>query len=162
MMLGYNRDEEGSARRAIGLAIHAFEREIRPWIKADLILFAAGSTLFIRGRPESSLSDDKSSIAPNKKFLSRELRKKREDIGKFSRAWRHMPVAFNDCYGHLVFSVFYRIIVMYVSKKTGRPMLPKDYAKSVLIDRFMDLIQNAKEDDVYKYYYGQFSNIVCS
>ena len=131
------------------------------YVRADVILRAANSSLFRRDRPASALMNSPRSVAPkiNRLLLNEILSNKHDDVKgvRLIRGIKGVNVDKN-CYGKILSELTYKILshVLYIN---GRPSLAKAYANRILFDSFFDYIVDKTGSPPSRYYRSILNSI---
>jgi len=64
-----------------------------------------------------------------------------------------------DCFGHLLAEYVYRILSYLLEKLRKNPKLPKDYASSMIVEKFGQLLKNDLLPDIKQHYNSEFSRV---
>lgn len=65
-----------------------------------------------------------------------------------------------DCFGHLFAEYAYRILVFLLEKVRSNPKIPKDYATSMIVEKFGQLLASGLLPDLKQHYDSEFSHIM--
>lgn len=65
-----------------------------------------------------------------------------------------------DCYGHLFAEYAYRILTYLLEKIRRNPKIPKNYATSMVVEKFGQLLLNDSLPELIRHYDSEFSNVV--
>ena len=65
-----------------------------------------------------------------------------------------------DCFGHLFAEYAYRILVFLLEKIRNNPKIPKDYATSMIVEKFGQLLANGLLPDLNQHYDSEFSHVM--
>ncbi|HDZ78153.1 MAG TPA: DUF4435 domain-containing protein [Gammaproteobacteria bacterium] len=65
-----------------------------------------------------------------------------------------------DCFGHLLAEYAYRILAYLLEKIRRNPKLPKDYAASMVVEKFGQLLANGSFPELKRHYDSEFSRIM--
>ncbi|MBD2539632.1 hypothetical protein [Coleofasciculus sp. FACHB-SPT36] len=149
---------EVQVRSEINSCYEQFGKDIRWAVYADILLSCHGSSLLPRGKPESVISFEASGKpCVNRQRLRSLIQcKKQKKLNKIFLGQKAQFHPLCDCYGHIVSSFSYRIIVYLLKNNSNSPPLPKDYAYAIGIDKFVSGLINGQFIDCYKHYEGQF------
>jgi len=65
-----------------------------------------------------------------------------------------------DCFGHLFAEYAYRILVFLLEKVRNNPKIPKDYATSMIVEKFGQLLAHGLLPDLKQHYDSEFSRVM--
>lgn len=65
-----------------------------------------------------------------------------------------------DCFGHLFAEYAYRLLAYLLERRRNKPKLPKDYAASMIVEKFGQLLCNNLLPDLKAHYDSEFSRVL--
>jgi hypothetical protein len=65
-----------------------------------------------------------------------------------------------DCFGHLFAEYAYRLLAYLLEKKRNNPKLPKDYAASMIVEKFGQLLGANLLPGLKSHYDAEFSRVL--
>jgi hypothetical protein len=139
-------------------------RQIKHFMKADLVLVAANHSLFDRKSPASCFKHTKKSNRPpeiDQNRLRKLLKSKKSDIRGTRLIHRHnlssIDVA-RDVYGKPLLVASVRIL-QYLLHEAGQKPIPNDYLEKFLLTAFFDWLQENPTSDIAMHYKHQLTQI---
>lgn len=152
---------ETKVQADIAREFHSFERSVRWFVKADVLLSLCNGGLFNRkdwkkyvkarsgqhGEPYIETSTLRTEI--HSRNASRSI--------KPIRGTGHSVNTVRDCYGHIVGTYCFRCLMHLLSKYSGSPTLSMSTACSLFVKTLSDMIQNREARDVIQHHEIQFA-----
>lgn len=129
-------------------------------VKIDAILSQHSLSLFCRDSYKRYIEYDKvSGPKVNKVEIRKSIKTAREKLGKPIKS----PIAthivfFIDCFGHL-FAEFAYTFLRYILSKKGFSSIPRDYANSIIVDNFSQMLAGDLLPVIKNHYTSEFSRI---
>lgn len=153
-------DIKDAVSSEILICFEQFRKDIKWAVYADILLSCSNtSAFFTRGKPESFLICLKNKMPlVNRQKIRLVLQDK--NTKKLTKIYSNQPIRFEiiqDCYGHLIASFSYKLLVYLINKFSGLPSLPKDYAYALGIEKFFNRINDGEFSEVHKHYEDQFT-----
>jgi len=148
--------------KIINKYFHEISSKLRGAVRIDAVLSQYDNSFFDRekvmryvkikrnGMPTVNLEQINSSFA--------ESRNKVE--GAIIRKSRFTLSPLIDCFGHLFAEYAYRILTYLLEKVRKNPKLPKDYASSMVVEKFGQLLNNDLLPDIKQHYDSEFSRVL--
>ena len=85
----------------------------------------------------------------------------RQKVGKpISRKTPFVISPLVDCFGHLFAEYAYRILVFLLEKVRKNPKIPKDYATSMIVEKFGQLLASGLLPELKRHYDSEFSHVM--
>ena len=146
----------------INRCFHEIASKLRGAVRIDAVLSQYDNSFFDRekfmryvdikrnGMPVVNIEQIKNSLA--------ESRNKVE--GAIARKNHFTLSPLIDCFGHLFAEYVYRILAYLLEKIRKNPKLPKDYASSMVVEKFGQLLNNDLLSDIKQHYDSEFSRVM--
>ena len=132
----------------------AFEDEIEQLVKADIILAQNGDSLIPRKSGDELIHSQDGEPCLNI-ARARELLNQKQNLNVEEGQLDIRPI--RDCYGKVVASFGYRILLNVLKEKKVKDKFPKDLANRLMIDK---LSKDKMPKSVYRYYESSISNLL--
>lgn len=136
--------------------------ELRHAVRIDAVLSQHGNSFFNRDSYMRYVQIEKSGMP---KIDREQIRKSLIDYrNKVSspiiRKSQFLLSTLVDCFGHLFAEYAYRILVFLLEKVKKQPKIPKDYATSMVVEKFGQLLINGFLPDLKQHYDSEFVRIM--
>ncbi len=160
-LIGHSKADAADEHNIIKAYLNKFYCKLNRAVKIDALLIQNNDSLFIRSNANFYIAIERNG-APS--INCSQLRKSLSD----ARTRNHRPVvnefgyetnAFNDCFGHLLASYFYRVLAYLIEKIHKQPKLPKSYANSTAVLMFANLLKSGSFPDISKHYSDEFARV---
>lgn len=139
----------------------SFCKHIKCAVKADSLMIQNGFSLFDRVKPARYISIEAGG-KPNlcmkqikKSFKDSRLKVASPIYKKFNLA--NSPLT--DCFGHLLADFSYRVLIYLIKWVYKLPMVAKDYASAVVIDKYISAMNHGKLPNQKAHYDHSFSRV---
>lgn len=134
---------------------------IRGAVRADAILSQHGFSLFYRdsykryveitqsGYPKVNLLEIRNSLTAARARVGKPINRKSGFTTSPSR----------DCFGHLLAEFFYRILKYLLEKVSRLPKVPKSYAVSIVVEKYVQLLRDGILPEIKSHYDHEFARV---
>ncbi len=149
-----------SSSETISSFLQALARDLKPFIRADLILYAGNSGLFDRARPLGAVCISGDFPRLNRGFLKNEIESKRNSSGKYSvrcKGYRLHPE--EDCVGHILMELYYRLFCKISENYNYIGKVGKNIFYAVFISAFQLILQGKPTWPIHAHYSKALSSI---
>lgn len=142
-----------------------FVRGVKGAVRLDIVLSLHDYSFFNRDSyfryikvarnlsPCIDLSQIKDSLSKIKKEMARQMARPLTRINDF------IYDVSENCWGHLLFEYWFRVILFLVDRTTNEPKIPRTYFTSTIVDKFMSSLQGGLLLRIQSYYEGEFSKV---
>ena len=140
-------------------SLSSFADAIYPAVCADIILAHSGSSLLPRDNPESVIlvGSDKHPVINVERIQC--LLSEAEKAGHDLAASKIAPSSLVDCYGALLASFCYRLLLYLCHRHSHISRFSKDVFAAMAIDKFANRLRAGELDPLYSHYRDQLGSL---
>lgn len=134
---------------------------LRGAIRIDAVLSQYDNSLFDRKSYMRYVELNRNGMpAVNQEQINKSLSEAREKIdGAIVRKNHFVLSSLIDCFGHLFAEYAYRLLAYLLEKMRNNPKIPKDYAASMIVEKFGQLLVDNLLPDIKFHYDSEFSHV---